>query len=83
MPLVCVYLVGCLMVSEMAKHIRKAELNIDPRDLRDLFVAASYYLGLAQGAELTKGQFREVVRVKGAFDEWVDEINGQIERGEV
>lgn len=67
----------------MEKHKCKAELNIDPRDLRDLLIGASYYLGGKLEREVTAGQRKEVAHIKGTFDEWVDEINGQIERGEV
>lgn len=58
-------------------------LNIDPERLKDCLTAANYYLGQQMAADITTGARKEIVMVRGTFDEFIDAIDAMIERGEV
>lgn len=54
-------------------------LNIAPEELHDLLIAASFYLGGNNDRAKSAGQRREVVNIKGHFDELAEQIEQQLE----
>lgn len=58
----------------------KTTIDMSPEASRELLVAASYYLGGSVERAKTSGTAREVVSIRGTFDELIDQIDADAEK---
>lgn len=58
----------------------KTTIDMSPQAFRELLVAASFYLGGAVERAKTSGTTREVVNIRGTFDELIDQIDADAEK---